>query len=49
MSVQIYLKTLEIKDQNRHATARFIRQAWELVAAHQEFLLSEWERIKPIP
>lgn len=49
MAVEIYLVDLAIKDQNRRATNKFIREAWELVEANQEFLLSEWERIKPIP
>ncbi len=49
MEVQVYLATLDIKDRNRHATAKFLREAWELVAENQEFLQSEWQRIKPVP
>lgn len=47
--VVINLDTLDIREVNRHATSRIIRQAWQLVAANQEYLLSEWDRISPVP
>ncbi len=49
MEVEIYLATLDIKRQNRHATGKFIREAWEVVSDNQEFLQSEWDRIQPVP
>ncbi len=47
--VIINIESLDIREVNRHATSRIVRQAWDLVAANQEYLLSEWERIRPIP
>ena len=47
--VVINLGTLDIREFNRKATNRFIRQAWELVAENVMFLISEWERINPVP
>lgn len=49
MEVEIYLSTLDIKDLNRQATQKFMREAKELVAANRDFLQSEWERIGPVP
>ena len=46
--ITINLKPLEIRE-IENASNRLVRQAWELVEENCEFLISEWERIKPVP
>ena len=46
--VVINIATVEVREV-RGLKAREVRVAQEIVAAHQEFLISQWQLIAPLP
>jgi hypothetical protein len=48
MEVQIYIETLAVKEANRAATKKFIKEARDIVATFRDFLDNEWNRISPV-
>lgn len=46
--IVINLEPLKIRGV-KNASERLVKQAWELVEEHQQFLIREWQRIKPVP